>query len=52
MVLEINPDAMQAAQELDEERKRGNIRGYVLTSILLINKQLTMVVDPCTVFPS
>lgn len=52
MVLEINPDAMQIAQELDGERKRGNIRGYVLTSILLINKQLTMAVDPCTAFPS
>lgn len=52
MVLEINPDAMRIAQQLDEERKRGSIRGYVLTCFLSINKQLTMAsVDPCMVFP-
>lgn len=40
MVLEINPDAMRVAQELDEERKRGNIRGYVST-FHLVGKQPT-----------
>lgn len=30
MVLEINPDAMQIAQSLDEERRNGNTRGFVI----------------------
>lgn len=52
MVLEINPDAMQIAQSLDEERKSGRLRGFVLGSFAglvglgLINQTSTWHPDP------
>lgn len=33
MVVEINPDALDIARELDGERKSGKVRGYVLIHI-------------------